>query len=58
VRDNGCGFDATDTNRSGFGLLGMNERAISLHGEFALHSVPGEGTVVSIYLPLQQEVSV
>lgn len=55
VRDNGRGFDVAGKGRSGFGLLGMNERAISLQGELALHSVPGEGTVVSIYLPLSQQ---
>ena len=42
VRDDGHGFDpAVET--SGFGLLGMRERAELLGGTLAVHSAPGRG---------------
>jgi signal transduction histidine kinase len=55
VRDDGRGFDvgamATRAG-SGFGLLGMRERAAVLAGSLAIDSKPGEGTEVSVTLPV------
>jgi signal transduction histidine kinase len=50
VRDDGAGFDP-DAPTEGFGLLGMRERAELLHGEIAVQSTAGQGTVVSVSLP-------
>ena len=51
LRDNGCGFDPAK-NHEGFGLQEMRERAEDMGGQFSLESSDGNGTVVSILLPL------
>ncbi len=53
IRDDGQGFDpeAQRHNRR-FGVLGMQARVRALHGEFTLSSRPGEGTQISIRMPL------
>jgi signal transduction histidine kinase/streptogramin lyase len=56
VRDNGKGFTtgASDSNRAstGFGLIGIFERAQLLSGKPVIQSAPGQGTTVSIEIPL------
>jgi signal transduction histidine kinase/ligand-binding sensor domain-containing protein len=56
VRDNGKGFTpgASDSSRApaGFGLIGIFERAQLLGGKPVIQSAPGEGTTVSIEIPL------
>ncbi len=39
IVDNGCGF-IVDNNMTGFGLQGMRERVLSLHGNFEIISTP------------------
>jgi len=59
VEDNGVGFDASApalSNRSTWGLLGMQERAELLGGTFELRSSPGAGTRVQVTIPYQQAV--
>lgn len=53
VHDAGEGFDvnAAKTHVS-FGLTGMRERVILLGGEFLISSTPGQGTHLSIKLPI------
>jgi signal transduction histidine kinase len=53
VRDNGEGFDQTVTT-SGFGLLGMRERAELLAGEITIESAPGEGATITAVLPVHR----
>jgi signal transduction histidine kinase len=50
VRDEGGGFDL-DKATSGFGLIGMRERAELVEGKLAVASRPGEGTTVSVVVP-------
>lgn len=50
VQDDGRGFDAK-TSR-GLGLLGMQERVKDMGGTIQLQSKAGEGTLISIALPL------
>jgi signal transduction histidine kinase len=54
IEDNGKGFDMAKTNAdgSGFGLLGIAERARILKGEFHIYSTAGKGTIISIKLPI------
>lgn len=52
VRDNGKGFaQATPGGMGGFGLTQMRERVEARGGQFAVESVPGEGTTVRAELP-------
>jgi signal transduction histidine kinase len=48
VLDRGCGFDTAATPGSGFGLVGMKERARSVGGELRIRSAPGRGSEVDV----------
>ncbi|CAG0963850.1 two-component system, NarL family, sensor histidine kinase ComP [Anaerolineae bacterium] len=51
VRDNGKGISETpDTNR--FGILGMRERAHVFGGDVMIQGAPGQGTVVTVRIPV------
>jgi signal transduction histidine kinase len=50
IQDDGQGFDVTQTK--GLGLLGIQERVASLGGECTIQSEAGNGTILSIALPL------
>jgi NarL family two-component system sensor histidine kinase LiaS len=55
VEDNGRGFDTElirKTDVLSFGLRTMRERVERVGGRFAVDSVPGEGTRVQIFLPV------
>jgi len=53
VADNGVGFAPEQLDGTGsLGLLGMRERALACGGELGIISAPGEGTVVSLRVPL------
>jgi signal transduction histidine kinase len=57
AEDDGIGFDASSLalpNR-GLGLLSMRERTELLGGSFNLVSAPGQGTRISIAVPLSRE---
>ena len=52
VRDNGQGFDEKQlSGRRSLGILGMQERALILGGEFTITSAPGRGTTVKVQIP-------
>lgn len=60
VQDNGCGFDfakAPGFSQGHYGLLGIQERVDEFEGEFNILSVPGEGTRVTIALPILNDTS-
>lgn len=51
VKDDGIGFNLTDNfNSKSLGLIGMQERALSIGGRINVESSPGEGTCVSFLL--------
>jgi signal transduction histidine kinase len=59
VRDDGIGFDAAaigapaaQARASGWGLVGMRERAALVGGQFTIQSQVGHGTAVIVELPL------
>lgn len=56
VGDDGTGFDVA-AQRSGYGILGMEERARALGGVLSLDSVPGRGTTVRLRFPIPATVS-
>ena len=53
ISDNGRGFDPASRS-SGFGLIGMQERAEILGGRLQVTSSPGQGTTVTAVLPVEQ----
>jgi two-component system NarL family sensor kinase len=53
IRDNGIGFEATDTSvKKGIGLRNMRERVEFIGGEFELSSEPEFGTEITVLLNL------
>ena len=50
VKDNGKGFDRAASQRSGFGLQGMEERIFALQGTLHIHSEPGNGCKIQVHL--------
>jgi len=57
VADDGRGFDPANPPPSGggFGLVGMRERAAELKGVLLVRSAPGQGTEISLSVPLAGE---
>ena len=52
ARDNGQGFDPAKAHE-GFGIRGIRERVNEMGGELTIQSAEGNGTVISISLPLK-----
>lgn len=52
ISDDGCGFVPDAARTTSFGLVGMRERVLMLGGSLALRSAPGEGTTLSVRIPL------
>ncbi len=57
IRDDGRGFDVAEVEisyatRGSIGLLNLYERAEMLGGQIAIESAPGQGTTVSLTVPL------
>lgn len=60
VADDGVGFDTGESGSrtgksSGYGLFSIRERLSSLGGHLKISSVPGQGTVVTITVPLEPQ---
>ena len=57
VVDDGCGFDPANPppSEGGFGLVGMQERALELKGELKVRTVPNQGTEIHLRVPLSGE---
>ena len=54
ISDDGQGFVPESGRPTSFGLVGMRERVLMLGGTLSLHSKPGEGTTLSVRVPLRQ----
>jgi signal transduction histidine kinase len=53
IKDNGRGINKSDLQKStSFGLLGLKERIFLLRGEVEIQGVPGNGTTVTVRIPL------
>jgi signal transduction histidine kinase len=58
VFDNGTGFDPeVAKERKSLGLIGMQERALLLNGEFTAEGVPGSGTTMRLTIPLAVSIA-
>ncbi|MGE5604384.1 MAG: ATP-binding protein, partial [Bacteroidota bacterium] len=62
IKDDGTGFDPMSLpdkkqvqSEGGFGLEGMRERVELLKGSISINSKPGEGTKISLSIPLPDE---
>jgi len=55
VRDNGKGFAPEDGRPAGLGLLNMRHRTLLLGGDIQWQAAPGQGTMVTICLPIQRQ---
>lgn len=58
IWDNGRGFTpgaATNQSDGGFGLPGIYERGQLLGGKTVIHSTPGQGTTVTVEIPVVRE---
>jgi signal transduction histidine kinase len=51
VRDDGCGFDPRAVTW-GYGLAGLRARATEVGGTAEVRSAPGDGTTVTVRLPV------
>lgn len=58
IKDNGIGFEMKklkkNSDESGFGLIGMKERAELLNGKLDIISAPREGTKIILCIPLER----
>ena len=56
IRDNGRGFTpgapGSGSELGGYGLIGISERAQLLGGRLVIQSEPGQGTMISVKIPL------
>jgi signal transduction histidine kinase len=58
VHDDGVGLDS-EPRKSGHGLgvISMRERARLVQGDFSIHSQPGQGTTLTVSVPLSRRHS-
>ena len=52
ISDDGVGFVQAQGRATSFGLVGMRERVLIMGGQLSLHSELGEGTTLSVTVPL------
>jgi signal transduction histidine kinase len=58
IADNGVGmYPGCRRKPNSFGLLGIGERISTLGGEFTVEGAPGQGTVLTITIPIEEAVS-
>lgn len=54
VSDDGRGISDAELGKAGaFGLMGMCERILPLHGQCEIRGTPGQGTIVRVTVPLE-----
>jgi signal transduction histidine kinase len=55
VRDDGVGFDPAQIGAGHYGLIGLRERTRLIGGTLNIESAPGQGTLLRVCLPLDNE---
>jgi signal transduction histidine kinase len=58
IQDDGKGFDVEESKararaRGSYGLSNLNDRAKLIGGTTEIHSTPGEGTTIRVFVPLE-----
>ena len=58
IKDNGKGFtiEATPSGKPGLGLIGMQERVRVVQGTYEVKSAPGQGTEITVWVPIPKNV--
>ena len=56
IEDNGKGYIVADANSDGLGMQTIKARVDYLNGNIEISSTPGKGTLVSIFIPVIEEV--
>ncbi|PIC63781.1 two-component sensor histidine kinase [Sporosarcina sp. P13] len=54
VQDNGVGFKQDDGKGGSYGLQNVRERAIEIGGSCKIVSVPSQGTIIEVKLPIEK----
>jgi PAS domain S-box-containing protein len=58
IHDNGVGFDSEAAlSQPGLGIVSMKERVRLVQGELSIHSQPGRGTQVRVFVPLSKGIA-
>ncbi len=56
IRDNGKGFETDSLKpQKTLGLFGMKERALMMGGHFEINNTPGQGVMISVNAPLNNQ---
>ncbi|MER2125687.1 sensor histidine kinase [Solibacillus sp. FSL H8-0523] len=55
IQDNGLGFDNNGDKTSSYGLRNIAERAVEIGCTYKIVSVPDEGTIVEVKVPIKKE---
>ncbi len=54
ISDSGIGFDLTHVRPAGLGLASMRERVAVLNGQLVIDAAAGEGTQITVHIPMIQ----
>jgi len=54
VQDNGVGFEMTEGKNGSYGLQNVKERAVEIGATCKVVSVPSQGTIVEVKLPIEK----
>lgn len=57
IQDNGVGFESEQSKSTSYGLKHIEERAIEIGATSKIVSVPSEGTIVEVKVPIERKVS-
>jgi DNA-binding NarL/FixJ family response regulator/two-component sensor histidine kinase len=58
ITDQGCGFDMDGRRvKHGLGLIAVRERVLLIGGDHSIHSLPGRGTQVTAFIPLEKNAT-
>jgi two-component system, NarL family, sensor histidine kinase UhpB len=58
LKDNGKGITKSQISTSSMGIVGMKERTKSLGGHFSISGHPGEGTGVTVVVPIRPSANI
>ncbi|MFC7685199.1 sensor histidine kinase [Ureibacillus sp. GCM10028918] len=58
IQDNGKGFNIEEDKSTSYGLRNIAERAVEIGCSYKIVSVPGEGTIVEVKVPLGNKAEV